>query len=154
MLVFQDVTRAFCLVLNFYPLGQLLGFIALVLIFIFLVTSADSGGVVLSMMTSGGTDSVQDEIAAEMLATLAEDAGIPVTRRIGFGSTRLTLATVRRGDIGIYPEYTGSGLAMLGLSLMSDPDAALQLLRERLPRCRPGAFSGNRAGARSVGKFS
>ncbi len=79
----------------------------------------------------GGKDSVQDEIAAEMLATLAEDAGIPVTRRIGFGSTRLTLATVRRGDIGIYPEYTGSGLAMLGLSPMSDPDAALQLLRER-----------------------
>lgn len=54
-LVFQDVTRAFFLVLNFYPLGQLLGFIALFLIFIFLVTSADSGGFVLSMMTSGGT---------------------------------------------------------------------------------------------------
>lgn len=79
----------------------------------------------------GGKHSVQDEIAAEMLATLAEDAGIPVARRIGFESTRLTLATIQRGDIDIYPEYTGSGLAMLGLSPMSDSDPALQLLRER-----------------------
>ncbi|WP_462330214.1 BCCT family transporter [Thiohalocapsa halophila] len=53
-LVFQDVTRALFVFLDFFPLGQLLGFIALVLIFIFLVTSADSGGFVLSMMTSDG----------------------------------------------------------------------------------------------------
>jgi glycine betaine transporter len=53
-LVFQDVTRAFFVFLDFFPLGQLLGFIALFLIFIFLVTSADSGGFVLSMMTSDG----------------------------------------------------------------------------------------------------
>jgi glycine betaine transporter len=53
-LVFQDVTRALFVFLDFFPLGQLLGFIALFLIFIFLVTSADSGGFVLSMMTSDG----------------------------------------------------------------------------------------------------
>jgi len=77
-----------------------------------------------------GKDSAQDEIAAEMFATLAEDAGIPVTRRIGFGSTRLALATIQRGDIDIYPEYTGSGLAMLGLSPLPDSDGAVQRLRE------------------------
>ncbi len=53
-LVFQDVTRAFFVFLDFFPLGQLLGFVALFLIFIFLVTSADSGGFILSMMTSEG----------------------------------------------------------------------------------------------------
>lgn len=79
----------------------------------------------------GGKYSPQDQIVAEMLARLAEDADIPVTRRIGLGSTRLTLAAIKRGDIDIYPEYTGSGLAMLGLPPMRDPEAALERLRER-----------------------
>jgi len=53
-LVSQDVSRAFFVFLDFFPLGQMLGFVALFLIFIFLVTSADSGSFVLSMMTSEG----------------------------------------------------------------------------------------------------
>jgi len=53
-LVSQDVSRAFFVFLEFFPLGQILGFVALFLIFIFLVTSADSGSFVLSMMTSDG----------------------------------------------------------------------------------------------------
>ncbi len=53
-LVSQDVSRAFFVFLDFFPFGQVLGFIALFLIFIFLVTSADSGSFVLSMMTSDG----------------------------------------------------------------------------------------------------
>ena len=53
-LVFQDVTRALFVFLDNFPLGALLGFIALFLIYIFLVTSADSGSFVLSMMTSEG----------------------------------------------------------------------------------------------------
>ena len=54
-LVSQDVSRAFFVFLDFFPLGQLLGFVALFLVFIFLVTSADSGSFVLSMMTSDGS---------------------------------------------------------------------------------------------------
>ncbi len=53
-LVSQDVSRAFFVFLDFFPFGQMLGFVALFLIFIFLVTSADSGSFVLSMMTSDG----------------------------------------------------------------------------------------------------
>ena len=53
-LVFQDVTRALFVFLDAFPLGTLLGFVALFLIYIFLVTSADSGSFVLSMMTSEG----------------------------------------------------------------------------------------------------
>ncbi len=53
-LVSQDVSRAFFVFLDFFPLGQVLGYVALFLVFIFLVTSADSGSFVLSMMTSDG----------------------------------------------------------------------------------------------------
>lgn len=53
-LVFEDVTKALFLFLNYFPFSTLLQIIALLLIFIFLVTSADSGTFVISMMTSNG----------------------------------------------------------------------------------------------------
>lgn len=54
-LVFADVTSALFAFLNYFPMGQILGGVACLLIFIFLVTSADSGTFVLSMMTSRGS---------------------------------------------------------------------------------------------------
>jgi glycine betaine transporter len=53
-LVFEDVTKALFLFLDFFPLASVLQIVALCLIFIFLVTSADSGTFVVSMMTSNG----------------------------------------------------------------------------------------------------
>lgn len=53
-LVFEDVTKALFLFLNYFPLSALLQILGVVLIFIFLVTSADSGTFVVSMMTSNG----------------------------------------------------------------------------------------------------
>jgi glycine betaine transporter len=53
-LVFEDVTKALFALFTYFPLSDLLGITALFLIFIFLVTSADSGTFVVSMMTSNG----------------------------------------------------------------------------------------------------
>ena len=53
-LVFADVTSALFTFLDYFPFGQALGATACLLIFIFLVTSADSGTFVLSMMTTRG----------------------------------------------------------------------------------------------------
>ena len=53
-LVFADVTSALFAFLNYFPFGGALGAVACLTIFVFLVTSADSGTFVLSMMTSGG----------------------------------------------------------------------------------------------------
>jgi len=53
-LVFEDVTKALFLFLNVFPLAAVLQIVALCLIFIFLVTSADSGCFVVSMMTTNG----------------------------------------------------------------------------------------------------
>ena len=52
--VFADVTTALFIFLDYFPYGSFLGAIACFLIFIFLVTSANSGTFVLSMMTSDG----------------------------------------------------------------------------------------------------
>jgi len=53
-LVLEDVSKALFALFTWYPLSEILSILALVLIFIFLVTSADSGTFVVSMMTSNG----------------------------------------------------------------------------------------------------
>ena len=53
-LVFENVATALFAFLNYFPAGQILSMTAVLLIFIFLVTSADSGTFVLSMMTTDG----------------------------------------------------------------------------------------------------
>ena len=79
----------------------------------------------------GGKPAPESQIVAEMVAELAEAQGIPVLRRVGLGSTRLTLEALKRGEIDLYPEYTGTGLAMLGLAPTPDAESAMALVRER-----------------------
>jgi glycine betaine transporter len=52
--VFEDVSKALFVFLGFFPATPVLNTLAVALVFIFLVTSADSGTFVLSMMTSNG----------------------------------------------------------------------------------------------------
>ncbi len=52
--VFADVSAALFAFLEYFPGSSVLSFLSLCLIFIFLVTSADSGTFVISMMTSHG----------------------------------------------------------------------------------------------------
>ena len=54
-LVLEDVTSALFALFGWFPFAQLLSGLALILIFVFLVTSADSGTFVVSMMTSHGS---------------------------------------------------------------------------------------------------
>ncbi len=97
---------------------------------VFILVGCGSDGEPLQV---GGKQSPENRIVAELVAELAEAAGIPVQRRIGLGGSRLTLEALKRGEIDLYPEYTGTGLALLGLAqtLDADPDASIALLRER-----------------------
>ncbi len=53
-LIFEDATKALFAFLEYFPGGPILNILAVALMFIFLVTSADSGTFVLSMMTTDG----------------------------------------------------------------------------------------------------
>ena len=53
-LIFEDVNRALFALLGYFPLSSVLNVLAVCLVFVFLVTSADSGTFVVSMMTSNG----------------------------------------------------------------------------------------------------
>lgn len=50
---------------------------------------------------------------AELFAQLLEQRGIAVTRRPGLGATEIAFPALRRGDIDVYPEYTGTGLLVI-----------------------------------------
>jgi len=80
----------------------------------------------------GGKQSPEDRIVAELIAELADAEGIPVQRRIGLGGSRLTMEALKRGEIDLYPEYTGSGLSLLGLAQPPDAgrDSTIELLRK------------------------
>jgi len=53
-LVLEDVSKALFALFTWFPLSEIISGLALILIFIFLVTSADSGTFVVSMMTTNG----------------------------------------------------------------------------------------------------
>ena len=73
-------------------------------------------------------DTVQDRILAEMMALTLEARGIAVERRIGLGSSADLFQALQVGRVDIYPEYSGTALAMLDAPPESDP----ALVRERL----------------------
>jgi osmoprotectant transport system permease protein len=54
-------------------------------------------------------------VLAEMFAQLLEARGFVVDRQLGLGATEIAFAALRRDQIDVYPEYTGTGLlAILG----------------------------------------
>jgi glycine betaine/choline ABC-type transport system substrate-binding protein len=78
----------------------------------------------------GGKDFGESQVLSEMMAILAEAEGIPVTRLIGLGPTRLNMEALKRGDIDLYAEYNGTGLVMLGQPALVDGDAAQERVEE------------------------
>jgi len=48
-------------------------------------------------------------VLGNIIALLLEKAGIPVTRRIQLGPTKIVRTALLAGEIDIYPEYTGNG---------------------------------------------
>ncbi len=76
-----------------------------------------SGGV-----TVGSKSFTEELILGELYAQSLEHAGISVTRKLSLGTTDIAMAALKRGEIDLYPEYTGTALLNV-LKLPPDPDA-------------------------------
>ena len=134
-LVSQDVSRAFFVFLDFFPLGQLLGFVALFLIFIFLVTSADSGSFVLSMMTSKG------------------NLNPPLGYKLVWGSlvAVLTVATLFSGSVEVAKAMAVTGAIPFSVVLLVQVVGFLRAIRaEHRPEGRQTPSSPPIPGAQEV----
>jgi osmoprotectant transport system permease protein len=63
----------------------------------------------------GSKDFTESIVLAELYAQALEAQGHPVERRLNLGATAVADAALRRGEIDVYPEYTGTALvAVLG----------------------------------------
>ncbi|MHB8198854.1 MAG: ABC transporter substrate-binding protein [Vulcanimicrobiaceae bacterium] len=58
----------------------------------------------------GSKNFTEEYIIAEIYAQTLEHAGLHVVRRFGLGSTQVVMAALARGDVDLYPEYTGTAL--------------------------------------------
>ena len=73
-----------------------------------LAVGQGSGPVVIASKPFG-----ESYLLAEMFAQLLEGRGVSVDRRPGFGATELAFRALVRGEIDVYPEYTGTGLLVI-----------------------------------------
>ena len=78
----------------------------------------------------GSKDFIESEVVGYMLADLAEDAGIPVERRIPYGDSAEAFEAIKEGRIDLYLDYNGTGLAYTGQTPSQDGDASLAKVRE------------------------
>src|SRR5579864_2903113 len=58
----------------------------------------------------GSKNFTEEVLLGEMYAALLEHAGFEVQRRLNLGGTQIAMASLRRADIDLYPEYTGTAL--------------------------------------------
>ena len=78
----------------------------------------------------GSKNFTESIVIGEIYAQALEGAGFRVDRRLNLGSTQIALAAMQRGDIDVYPEYTGTALIdVLHHAPMSDPAAIFDLVQ-------------------------
>jgi glycine betaine/choline ABC-type transport system substrate-binding protein/TRAP-type uncharacterized transport system substrate-binding protein len=72
----------------------------------------------------GAKPFAESMILAEMIAQMAENAGISVERSIPFGLTPKIMEAVKQNVLDVYPEYNGTSLTFLGQAPTSDGEAS------------------------------
>ncbi len=78
----------------------------------------------------GSKNFTESIVIAEIYAQALERKGVAVERRLNLGSTQIALAAMQRGDIDLYPEYTGTALIdVLHHAPMSDAAAIYETVR-------------------------
>ncbi len=79
----------------------------------------------------GSKNFTEELIIGELYAQSLEHAGLSVTRRLDLGTTDIAMAALKRAEIDLYPEYTGTALLnVLHLPPISDPKRSYQIVKD------------------------
>lgn len=82
-----------------------------------------------SAVRVGSKNFTESFVIAEIYAQALEAAGMHVDRLFNLGSTQIAIAAMRRGNIDLYPEYTGTALIdVLHLPPISSSHAAFEVV--------------------------
>ena len=104
------------------PRAQALGMFAAAA----LLPSCGSGGAI----RVGSKNFTESFVIAEIYAQALEAKGLRVDRRFDLGSVEIATSALRRGDIDLYPEYTGTALIdVLHLAPLHSPAAILAAVK-------------------------
>ena len=75
-----------------------------------------------SAIRIGSKNFSENITVGEIYAAVLETAGLKVERHMNLGSTQIAMAAIERGDIDLYPEYTGTALIdVLHMAPLRDP---------------------------------
>jgi osmoprotectant transport system substrate-binding protein len=78
-----------------------------------------------SAVRVGSKNFTESFVIAEIYAQSLEATGVRVERLFNLGSTQIAIAAMERGNIDLYPEYTGTALIdVLHLAPIANPQAA------------------------------
>jgi osmoprotectant transport system substrate-binding protein len=78
----------------------------------------------------GSKNFAEELLLGEMYARVLEHAGIPIVRKLNLGGTNIAMASLMRGEIDLYPEYTGTALlTQLKLAPLRSRDAVYQTVK-------------------------
>jgi glycine betaine/choline ABC-type transport system substrate-binding protein len=78
----------------------------------------------------GAKPFAENQILAHMFSAVLADAGYRVEKQIPYGNTFDLQEAIKEDKLDLYPEYTGTGLAMMGLPAESDPARSLEAVRQ------------------------
>ncbi len=98
---------------------------------------------VAQQITVGSKTFTESVILSEMLSQLAKDAGAEVSHRRGLGGTQVLWQALVRGDIEIYPDYTGtiSQEILAGRHATTESEIRAALEEEGIRMSRPLGFN-------------
>ena len=78
----------------------------------------------------GSKNFSEEFFLGELYAQLLEKRGLRIQRKLSLGSTQIAMAAMQRGEIDIYPEYTGTALlVVLKLPVMYDPQKVYETVK-------------------------
>jgi osmoprotectant transport system substrate-binding protein len=58
----------------------------------------------------GSKDFTEQLVLGEMYAQILAARGLPIERKLNLGGTQIAMEALRKGEIDLYPEYTGTAL--------------------------------------------
>lgn len=84
----------------------------------------------------GSKDFSENILLGEMFAQLIENhTDLKVDRKLNLGGTFVCFEAIKKGNIDIYPEYTGTGLtAQLKMDVITDSDEAYRVVSEEFDK--------------------
>jgi len=88
------------------------------------------GGGARSDVAVGSKDFTEELILGELYAQILEKRGLTVARKLNLGGTQVAMEALQRGDIDLYPEYTGTALVTeLKLPPMTDSKKSYDIVK-------------------------